>query len=411
MRVFIAYSRDSESHVEWVEELARALRREGVPVELPEESDVAGEPSEGNLRRAIHRSRFVLLVGSPGYLRERESGETRLLDELLRADCERPHRRVFYVPVLASGTRAEAIPPWFKGGYVLDLRDWIPGERLHPGFASLVERLRPQSSPDPPAFAEVRLVRLSVGNLRCFRDEQTLDLTAADGTPARWTVLLGDNASGKTTLLQAIVLAIESWGDGPARDRATFRPRDGTRAASVAAELATPDGNVTVALTFHHDWQECSAPSIVGHSLPAVFAYGAARKLSPSTLKPTEAADPTATLLAPEADLLNAEEWLLRLDYAARTGGPEGEYWKARLEQVRRVLVALLPEVEDVHVSGPRGSQGLKLGNGSPGGRAYASSPRAPSVRWSPRRLTLRPSPPWRAPSLRLADSCSARRI
>jgi ABC-type sulfate/molybdate transport systems ATPase subunit len=43
-----------------------------------------------------------------------------------------------------------------------------------------------------------------VENVRCFGPEQTLDLSDGDGSPAQWTVLLGDNGTGKTTLLQAI---------------------------------------------------------------------------------------------------------------------------------------------------------------------------------------------------------------
>ena len=52
----------------------------------------------------------------------------------------------------------------------------------------------------PPAY----FLSLSLENVRCFGPEQTLDLTNEEGNPAQWTVLLGDNGTGKTTLLQAI---------------------------------------------------------------------------------------------------------------------------------------------------------------------------------------------------------------
>jgi ABC-type cobalamin/Fe3+-siderophores transport system ATPase subunit len=45
-----------------------------------------------------------------------------------------------------------------------------------------------------------------VENVRCFRERQVLDLSDGDGKPARWTVLLGDNGTGKTTLLQSLVV-------------------------------------------------------------------------------------------------------------------------------------------------------------------------------------------------------------
>jgi predicted ATP-binding protein involved in virulence len=50
------------------------------------------------------------------------------------------------------------------------------------------------------------LLKLELENIRCFGDKQTLDL-CAPGTadrPARWTIILGENGTGKTTLLQAL---------------------------------------------------------------------------------------------------------------------------------------------------------------------------------------------------------------
>lgn len=46
---------------------------------------------------------------------------------------------------------------------------------------------------------------LTLENIRCFGPKQTLKLTDADGKPAMWTVILGENGTGKTTLLQALV--------------------------------------------------------------------------------------------------------------------------------------------------------------------------------------------------------------
>ena len=47
---------------------------------------------------------------------------------------------------------------------------------------------------------------LELENVRCFGEQrQTLELTDnAKGQPAQWTLLLGDNGVGKTTLLQCL---------------------------------------------------------------------------------------------------------------------------------------------------------------------------------------------------------------
>ncbi len=45
---------------------------------------------------------------------------------------------------------------------------------------------------------------LTVGNVKCFKEEQTIDLTDKQGNFAQWTVILGNNNTGKTTLLQCL---------------------------------------------------------------------------------------------------------------------------------------------------------------------------------------------------------------
>ncbi len=45
---------------------------------------------------------------------------------------------------------------------------------------------------------------LEVENIRCFGNKQTLDLSDGEGRPAQWTLVLGDNGVGKTTLLQCL---------------------------------------------------------------------------------------------------------------------------------------------------------------------------------------------------------------
>ncbi len=50
------------------------------------------------------------------------------------------------------------------------------------------------------------LRHLRIERMKLFRDFD-LSFTNADGTPRMWTVLIGENGTGKTTLLQAIALA------------------------------------------------------------------------------------------------------------------------------------------------------------------------------------------------------------
>jgi len=58
---------------------------------------------------------------------------------------------------------------------------------------------------------------LELENVRCFGERQVLELTDEKGRLAQWTLLLGDNGVGKTTLLQCLV-----W----MRPRPAFSPKE-----------------------------------------------------------------------------------------------------------------------------------------------------------------------------------------
>jgi predicted ATPase len=66
---------------------------------------------------------------------------------------------------------------------------------------------KPKQDP-PPSVREERpaayFLSLSLENIRCFGKKQTLDLSDGQGKHAKWTVLLGENGTGKITVLQSL---------------------------------------------------------------------------------------------------------------------------------------------------------------------------------------------------------------
>jgi AAA15 family ATPase/GTPase len=52
----------------------------------------------------------------------------------------------------------------------------------------------------PPAY----FLSLSLENVRSFGEKQTISFARPDGRPAQWTIILGDNGVGKTTVLKAL---------------------------------------------------------------------------------------------------------------------------------------------------------------------------------------------------------------
>ena len=70
---------------------------------------------------------------------------------------------------------------------------------------------RPSTNgPAPDAKEPERLpayfLSLSLENVRCFGSKQTLDLSDGNGKPAPWTIVLGLNGTGKTTILQSLAM-------------------------------------------------------------------------------------------------------------------------------------------------------------------------------------------------------------
>ena len=56
----------------------------------------------------------------------------------------------------------------------------------------------------PRAKRAAFVTQLALKNVKSFSGSQILDLTDEEGRPARWTLIMGDNGVGKTTLLECL---------------------------------------------------------------------------------------------------------------------------------------------------------------------------------------------------------------
>ena len=163
-----------------------------------------------------------------------------------------------------------------------------------------------------------------------FRQRQTLNLRSSEQKPARWTVILGDNGTGKTTLLRAIAAC------------SAAAPTQWRKAASnceirVARSLAGEGKDLLIngASTDDDDLR------------PLVFGYGASRRATPARLS-ADPIGPSATLFDDNEELPDAEEWLLQSDHSRLVEG--GKAGQRHFQQMKEVLVRLLPDVTSIRV-------------------------------------------------------------
>ena len=230
----------------------------------------------------------------------------------------------------------------------------------------------------------VYFLSLGVQNMRCFGPEQTLNLTTSDSKPAMWTIILANNASGKTTLLQALwgaSLEVASIPDARNESKNSRASPEWTQRGFFEAELSgfvrkphnssklsaqyclmnwlkSQDISWTAELEVFHSHRLSDGWGVVGNTITApipnfspIYAYGASR-VGYKTQSQRYTGFPT--LFSETEVLIDAESWITNLDHNYLRGDPTA---KNRLEMAKNLLIAVLPDVIDVRISSPRNSR------------------------------------------------------
>jgi predicted ATP-binding protein involved in virulence len=227
----------------------------------------------------------------------------------------------------------------------------------------------------------VYFASIEVENVLCFRTPQKLDLCDANGFPTQWTVILGDNGVGKTTLLRCIAgmkpFYIDQMGIVPklfmyTTWQETFFDRFSQPSKIIANFLCGKSLN---------NWndnllnkkievqsfkkaklelrEKVSAFSGIGRTAYDMgkplgiqcYGYGANRKAGKTSLSETLSSDSMSSLFLDNDVLINAEEWLLKADYAVVRSDPKNNIFKKRFELVKQTLQQLLPDINDIRIS------------------------------------------------------------
>lgn len=246
------------------------------------------------------------------------------------------------------------------------------------------------------------LKRFTLQSIRTFKSPTTIKFTLDDGTVARWTVILGENGTGKTSLLQYLAgmtpvqdveIRIPSKQSEPPAFRPLLAGREwfGWNASNVPrpwakpAELSTnlllsnpvacledvnedskDDMPVQMSLTF--DQTPEGAPQIRNqftatpdpkfYSEFRIFGYGAGRHVA-GPASPYMSSDsflreagnsPVHTLFNDDQPLISPEQWLLSLDHISRSEGDAAVRAKHISENACTCLANALPGIDSISV-------------------------------------------------------------
>lgn len=174
---------------------------------------------------------------------------------------------------------------------------------------------------------------ISLENVRSFGEKQTINFTDKDGNAARWNVILGDNGTGKTTVLKGLCFGTGAyWSDSDAFSL--------QRTHSNISLICTVDENgKEIQLTPF--WVEFRVnrfgPTISSVSQTRnssvenkllLAAYGAARSSSSLSPSSVQQQNNVQNLFKDNAPLLNPEQWLIEAELAYRKDTDQKDYYE-----------------------------------------------------------------------------------
>ena len=233
----------------------------------------------------------------------------------------------------------------------------------------------------------IYFLRLEIENARCFAEKQVLRLVDSNDRPARWTLLVGDNGVGKTTLLQCLAWMRPTPYYLPGKDtQAGIQPwlfdldppdmaklfRDGACRTTLQAEMVeipalasglppTTRVRTGITLSAHNNTLENVQRTVNEPDTtvePLIITYAANRymgKRKAVKLSESEAGD---LLHEDSTELVDAADVFSQLDYSALKGNAKS---KALLDSMKHALANILPfinVVSDIDIIDPEERSG-----------------------------------------------------
>ena len=193
------------------------------------------------------------------------------------------------------------------------------------------------------------ITSLEIENVKCFKEKQTLHFTNTDGRVYQWNILLGDNGTGKTTLLRSIAGINDNNRFEIYSTLLNFYELSFLKISCLfnnkpySINIKKEDNALKV---YHsHSSNKEVILSFIKELKDNIIAYGANRiGEKENNISPNQ----TSTLIDDDAKLINVEGYFINLDYLRSKDGSkksEREYYI-----VKEILKKVLPDVSDIRI-------------------------------------------------------------
>ncbi len=216
----------------------------------------------------------------------------------------------------------------------------------------------------------VYLSKVTIKDFNCFQGENQISFTRPDGRYQQWNVILGNNNTGKTTILRLLggvsaeVFTINEDDIQIISPSATlygwYQHTDFFLSKSPFAIRANIQKDNILDFEWYYEriMKFKNHPIIGGTEMYyegnkeleklKFYSYGTSRRMSDTNINDSPQVSNVAPLFSDNYELTNAEEWLLQLDYAAKNGLSNAT---TVLERLKAILTrGLLPDVKSIEL-------------------------------------------------------------